>query len=171
MNRFALALLFGLTCAPAHAGVHGSAQQNAINHQNNSGTVNQAPIGGVNHNTQINNNSISEYSFGPGINCPTAGLAFSGAYAGAGDGFSGYSASVSYVMPIGGDIGRACKELAIEITKQRQLDTKLTMIKQCAAFSQAGVVLDVNEFPEFEACKGVRVNGSSSAVNLSGFEQ
>jgi hypothetical protein len=167
MNRLALALIFGLsaTGAPALAG------ERNHNGQSNTGTVNQAPIGGVNHNTQVNNSSISEYSFGPGINCPTAGLAFSSSYAGAGDGFDGYSASVSYVMPLGGDIGSACKELALEITKQRQLDTKLTMIKQCASFASSGIQLDTTEFPEFEQCKGVRINGLSAVSSLSGFEQ
>ncbi|QNJ25914.1 hypothetical protein SynSYN20_01587 [Synechococcus sp. SYN20] len=164
MHRFALPLLLGLSAigAPAFAG--GSAQQNSVNNQNNSGMVNQSPIGGVNHNTQINNNSISEYSFGPGINCPTPGLAFSSSYAGGSGGFDGYSASVSYVMPLGGSIGRACKELAVEIARQRQLDTQVTMIHQCAGFAAQGIQIDVASFPEFSVCSAVQVNGNS-AVN------
>ena len=163
MKRLALPLLLTLTAlgAPAFAG---SAQQNSVNNQNNSGQVNQSPVGGVNHNTQINNNSISEYSFGPGINCPTPGLALSASYAGGSGGFDGYSTSISYVMPLGGAIGDACRELAIEIAKQRQLDTQVTMINQCAIFAAQGVQIDVSAFPEFEACRAVQVNGAS-AVN------
>lgn len=168
MNRLALSLFLGFSAlgAPAFAGhgVQGVAQQNANNHQNNSGHINQAPVGGINHNTQINNNSISEYSFGPGINCPTPGLAFSSSYAGASGGFDGYSASISYVMPLGGDIGAACRDLAVEIARQRQLDTQVTMIHQCASFAAQGVQIDVAAFPEFEACRAIRVNGAS-AVN------
>ncbi len=169
MNRIALSLMLGLSAfsspAFAHKGVQGSAQQNSINHQNNSGQVTQSPIGGVNHNTQINNSSISEFSFGPGINCPTAGIAVSSSYAGGSGGFDGYSASVSYVMPLGGSIGRACKELAQEITRQRQLDTQVTMIQQCATFAAQGIQIDVESFPEFSVCNAVQVNGTSAVTN------
>ena len=67
-------------------------------------------------------------------------------------------------MPLGGAIGDACRELAIEIAKQRQLDTQVTMINQCAIFAAQGVQIDVSAFPEFEACRAVQVNGAS-AVN------
>lgn len=160
MNRFALSLVLGLStvASPALA----DTQQNTTNSQSNSGTVSQSPVGGINHNTQVNNNSISEYSFGPGISCPTPGLAFSSSYAGADGGFNGYSASVSFVMPLGGDIGTACRDLAVEIARQRQLDTKATMIQQCASMATKGIQIDVAQFPEFAVCSAVKVNGVSA---------
>ena len=69
-----------------------------------------------------------------------------------------------FTTPLGGEIGRQCKELVKEITKQRQLDTKVAMIQQCAKFAREGVQLDPIQFPEFAVCSAVTVNGQS-AVN------
>ena len=110
--------------------------------------------------------------FGPGIACPTPELgigAFGGANNAHGGGYSNgannYGATIMFTTPIGGDVGKACKELAQEITRQRQLDTSAGLIKQCAEFARNGVTIDVEQFPEFSVCSAVTVNGRTAVAS------
>lgn len=145
----------------------------AQNTQSNSGTVNLAPMGGSNSNYQINSVSNSQHQFGPGISCPTPELGI-GVFGGANDAFGGgytngatnYGATVMFTTPIGGDVGEACKKLAQEITRQRQLDTSAALIKQCADFARNGVTIDVSQFPEFSVCSAITVDGRSAVASL-----
>ena len=155
----------GVTLAP-------STQNNAQNVQTNSGAVNLAPMGGSNANYQINSVSNSQYGFAPGITCPTPELAF-GAFGGQSNGWgnTGYNTSgnnvggtIMFTMPIGGDTAKYCKELASEIAKQRRLDTEINMIKQCAQLANAGIQINVEEFPDFAVCSAVTVAGGRTAV-------
>lgn len=132
-----------------------------------------AQANSVSSNQGVNNNNAfsSTYSFGPGISCPTPSFAVSTTTAG-GDGWGGgyssgsssYGASVSYIHPIGGDVGAACKELVQGITRQRQLDTDVNMIKVCANLAQSGITVDVKEFPEFAVCSAVVANGRTAVT-------
>ena len=150
------------------ATVNSSAQ----NTQSNSGTVNLAPMGGSNSNYQINSVSNSQHMFGPGIACPTPELgigAFGGndnAYGGGhSNGATNFGATIMFTTPIGGQVGESCRELVAEITRQRQLDTSAALIRQCAEFARAGVMIDVEQFPEFKVCSAVTVNGRTALDN------
>ena len=151
----------------ALAGSANSVSSNqGINNQSNSGTVIQNPSGGSQTNINQNNAYSSTYSFGPGISCPTPSIAASAfgaggsAWGGGHDSGSGsYGASISYIHPLGGDVGKACKELVQEIALQRQLDTKVNLIKVCAHLAQSNITVDVETFPEFEACSAVSAGG------------
>lgn len=152
-----------------------SQQVNAsTNNQNNSGSVNLAPMGGSNANYQINSVSNSQYGFAPGITCPTPELAIgtsggqSNGWASSPNWTSGNNIGVTamFTMPIGGRTAEYCKELVKEIALQRRLDTKINMIKQCAALAGAGITLDVAKFPEFKLCQGVTVASGRSAVPM-----
>lgn len=151
----------------AMAGPNGLAASQASNNtQNNSGAVVLNPSGGTQVNNNVNNAYSSTYSFGPGISCPTPSLAFS-AFGGGSDAYSGgygssgnsYGGSVSYIMPIGGDVGDSCRKLVAEIATQRVLDTKVNMIRVCADLARQGISVSVKDFPEFETCKSVTVSG------------
>ena len=155
--------LLGMVAPASAAGFDADAQvQNSTNSQQNSGSVTLAPSGGTQVNNNVNNAYSSTYSFGPGINCPTPSFAVN-AFGGLGESGSqqstSYGGSISYIMPIGGDIGNACRDHVKEITKQRQLDTKVNMINVCARFAQQGVTIDTAQFPEFKVCEGVTVAG------------
>ena len=175
----ALSLATATLVAPgsAFAGSNGlSAAQSATNSQHNSGSVVLNPSGGTQVNNNVNNAYSSTYSFGPGISCPTPSLAFSAFGGGSEASSSGYSSdgasyggSVSFIMPIGGDVGDACKELAEEITLQRQLDTKVNLIKVCANLAQSGITVDVARFPEFEVCSAVTANGKTAVTTAPVF--
>lgn len=172
-----LAAVMALAPNSAIAGSRGlAASQSATNHQNNSGSVVLNPSGGTQVNNNVNNAYSSTYSFGPGISCPTPSLAFSAFGGGSEASSSGYSSdgvsyggSVSFIMPIGGDVGDACSKLAAEITLQRQLDTKVNLIKVCANLAQSGITVDVARFPEFEACSAVTANGKTAVTTTPVF--
>lgn len=171
-KKLLVGALISFSCSPVLAS-DGSAvvsSNNAQNNQNNNGTVNLSPMGGSNANYQINSVSNSQYGFAPGISCPTPELAF-GAFGGQTNGWgnSGYNTSgnnvggtIMFTTPIGGDIGKHCKELAREIARQRKLDTEVAMIQQCAQFAQAGVTIDPEAFPEFAVCSAITVDGRSA---------
>ena len=156
MKRLLPALLL-LLASPAYAD-----SAAAVNSQNNSGTVVQNPSGGSQTNINQNNAYSSTYGFGPGISCPTPSVAISAFGAGAdanyGGGSSTYGASVSYIAPIGGDIGDSCRELAEEITQQRQLDTAVNLVRACADLARQGIEVDPEVFPDLASCSGVSIN-------------
>ena len=172
---FAALVVTSSFAAPSMAADLSSSSQQvnaAQNTQTNSGSVNLAPMGGSNANYQINSVSNSQFGFGPGIQCPTPELAI-GASSGQSNGWggtpyytSGNSLGVTamFTMPIGGRTAEYCKNLVKEIALQRKLDTKINMIKQCAALAGAGIQLDVEKFPEFKLCAGVTVASGKSAI-------
>lgn len=143
----------------------GQAMSQATNStQNNTGEVFLAPSGGTQVNNNVNNAYSSTYSFGRGYSCPTPSLAFNGFYGGSeasggGNSSTGgaYGGSVSYIMPLGGEIGDACKQNVKEITKQRKLDTQVTMVKVCADFARQGITIDTEAMPEFAICSAITV--------------
>ena len=140
-------------------------------YQTNSGAVNLSPMGGSNANYQINSVSNSEFGFAPGISCPTPELAF-GAFTGQTNGWGGsYSNSgnniggtVMLTMPIGGDTREYCKQLAQQIALQRELDTDLNMIRQCALLAKEKIQVNLEQFPNFDRCAGVMVDGTVAIV-------
>ena len=145
---------------------------NGVNNQSNSGTVIQNPSGGSQTNINQNNAFSSTYSFGPGISCPTPSLAANLNYGGGdawGGGYSSgsgsYGASLSYIHPLGGSIGDACKGLVTEITRQRQLDTDVNLIKVCADMAANGIKIDLKDFPEFKVCESVQAGGRTAVLN------
>lgn len=145
---------------------------NGVNNQSNSGTVIQNPSGGSQTNINQNNAFSSTYSFGPGISCPTPSLAANLNYGGGdawGGGYSSgsgsYGASLSYIHPLGGSIGNACEGLVTEITRQRQLDTDVNLIKVCADMAANNIQIDLKAFPEFKVCESVHANGRTAVLN------
>ena len=174
-----LAAVVALAPSSAIAGHKGvSAAQSATNSQHNSGSVVLNPSGGTQVNNNVNNAYSSTFSFGPGISCPTPSLAFSAFGGGSDASSSGYSSngasyggSVSFIMPISGETGDACRDLAKEITLQRQLDTKVNLIKVCANLAQNNITVDVKTFPEFEACSAVSAGGKVAVTTAPVFSQ
>ena len=165
-KRLLVGALISFSCSPVLANGQStvSSSSNAQNNQNNNGTVNLAPMGGSNSNYQINSVSNSQYQFGPGISCPTPELGI-GAYGGSNSSFdssysngsNNYGATVMFTTPLGGDVGKSCKDLVQEITRQRQLDTDYTMIRKCAELAREGITVDTKRFPAFEVCSAVAV--------------
>ena len=138
----------------------------AQNVQNALGTVNQAPIGGINNNTQYNNSQDTDYGFAPGVYCrgPNLSIGGYGAKADAdtyaspynvGSNATNFGGFVGFNIPLGNSISESCKTLAAEIAKQRQLDTSYNMIKICANLKRDNVAINYETFPEFRVCDSV----------------
>lgn len=138
----------------------------AQNVQNALGTVNQAPIGGINNNTQYNNSQDTDYGFAPGVYCrgPNLSIGGFGAKADAdtyaspynvGSESTNFGGFVGFNIPLGNSISESCKTLAAEIAKQRQLDTSYNMIKICANLKRDNVAINYETFPEFRVCDSV----------------
>ena len=138
----------------------------AQNVQNALGTVNQAPIGGINNNTQYNNSQDTDYGFAPGVYCrgPNLSIGGYGARADAdtyaspynvGSESTNFGGFVGFNIPLGNSIAERCKTLAAEIAKQRQLDTDYNMIKICANLKRENVAINYETFPQFEVCDSV----------------
>lgn len=133
-----------------------SSEQNAeLNQQQEGSLVNQ----------QVNVNNIGSYSFGNGIECATPGIALN-AFGNSFGGDSGLGATVSYVVPLGGKVGRNCRELTTEILKQRQLDTNFALVRQCTEFAKAGVIIDYKRFPQLELCQGISIRQNVSVKQV-----
>ena len=147
-----LAALLLAGALPAQAG-GAAAANNTTNSQSNEGTVTLNPSGGSQTNINNNNAFSSSFSFGPGITCPTASVA-ANAYA---TNLDAYGMSISYIQPIGGQIGRACKDLALEVTKQRQLDTTVQLVKTCAELHRSGVSVNYAQVPDLAICQHISV--------------
>ena len=171
LTTLAAASLFSPGAALADQGL--AASQAATNNQNNASSVVLNPSGGTQVNNNVNNAYSSTYSFGPGISCPTPSLAFS-AFGGASDAWSAgtgsngssLGASVSYIMPLGGETGESCRTLVAEIARQRVLDTQVNMIRVCSELARQQVTVSVSDFPQFEVCRSVTVAGRQ-AVQLN----
>lgn len=159
--------------APAASlGVSAVAPNQAVNSQTASGSVYQSPLGGVNNNYQINNSQDTTLGFGPGIHCRGPNLSVSGFGTGAGtEGYrsSAFGGAVSLIIPLGNAADRACKQLAAEIVRQRQLDTSFTLVKQCAEFVRLGVSVDYTlpEFAALKSCQGINLTVVNQQVTVA----
>jgi hypothetical protein len=137
-----------------------------INQQSATGSVNQSPVGGINSNYQINNTAATDYGFGPGIYCRSPHLSVGGFSSSSSGGMADFSEStfndfggiVALSFPLPSEITSNCKKLAAEIAKQRQLDTQINLIRQCALLKKEGIEFDIAVFPEFEKCSAVKVS-------------
>lgn len=158
--------------SPQALGINVVTPNQAQNTQTATGVVNQAPYGGNNSNYQINNSYDTTYGFAPGIYCrtPSFNIGIYGSGAGSGSyGYDTYGNNFGVVaglnLPIGGSIGRSCEELAAEITKQRQLDTTLNFIKQCAILKKEGIEFNTEIFVAFKDCDAVTLAKNNSVTN------
>lgn len=152
-------------------GVSAVAPNQAVNSQQSSGVVNQSPMGGIFHNTQMNNGQDTSLGFGPGIHCrgPNLSIGLSGSHAGThGYNSSAFGGAVSLSIPLGNAADRACKQLAAEIVRQRQTDTALTLVKQCAELVKLNISFDdtVPEFAMLKPCQRVNLTTVTQQVTI-----
>lgn len=182
MKKIITLIFISLFSSPAFAspnnstfsGVNAVSNNQAVNTQTATGTVNQSPVGGVNSNYQINNSQATDYGFAPGIYCRGANFSVggygSGSNANADNGFntgaSNFGAIALFTIPIGSSISESCKELAKEITRQRKLDTAYNLIKVCSALKKENISVNYEVFPDFKVCEAVSVSNSQSTSNL-----
>lgn len=155
--------------SPNLPGINAVSTNQAVNTQSAIGSVNQAPVGGINNNSQINNSQATDYGFAPGIYCRGSNFAIGGYGSGAnsnGYGSNDYGIIALLNIPLGGNIADNCKTLAREIAKQRQLDTAYTMIKVCSSLKKDNISLNYEVFPDFKICESVNISSKTTIPDL-----
>jgi hypothetical protein len=165
-NTIRLAAVFSATVA-LFSLVHTAAlSQSAVvtNNANPSAAVSTNTTGGTNINYQTNNQWSNEMGFAPGVFCRTPTF-----YIGGGTGQNlgntmdtlnngsyqysqNYNANIGILMPFGSTIVRDCKRLAVQIARDREISSDLSMIRACAALDSEGIIVDSKKFPTLARC-------------------
>tara|TARA_Y100000739_G_C20609496_1_gene467681 strand:+ start:1646 stop:2272 length:627 start_codon:yes stop_codon:yes gene_type:complete len=144
---------------------------NKINSQTNSSTVtnNTSPSassttsGGTSINYQTNSSFSNDLGFGPGIICRTPSFNINSSVANSDStnfsalGDSGtrgdqISASMGIVIPFGSGTMDSCKDLAKQISVDKQISSQLSMIRACASLQKEGIKVDPEKFPLLSKC-------------------
>lgn len=144
---------------------------NKINSQTNSSTVtnNTSPSassttsGGTSINYQTNSSFSNDLGFGPGIICRTPSFNLNSSVANSDStnfsalGDSGtrgdqISASMGIVIPFGSGTMDSCKDLAKQISVDKQISSQLSMIRACASLQKEGIKVDPVKFPLLSKC-------------------
>ena len=144
---------------------------NKINSQTNSSTVtnNTSPSassttsGGTSINYQTNSSFSNDLGFGPGIICRTPSFNINSSVANSDStnfsalGDSGtrgdqISASMGIVIPFGSGTMDSCKDLAKQISVDKQISSQLSMIRACASLQKEGIKVDPVKFPLLSKC-------------------
>jgi hypothetical protein len=165
-NTIRLAAVFSATVA-LFSLVHTAAlSQSAVvtNNANPSAAVSTNTTGGTNINYQTNNQWSNEMGFAPGVFCRTPTF-----YIGGGTGQNlgntmdtlnngsyqysqNYNANIGILMPFGSTIVRDCKRIAVQIARDREISSDLSMIRACAALDSEGIIVDSKKFPTLARC-------------------
>lgn len=163
------ALIFGSASIAAEpTSIQAISPNQSINNQSATGSVNQSPVGGINSNYQINNSANTDFGFGIGIYCRGMHLTVGGfgsssasrLFNNSQSTFDDLGGAIGLSIPLPSEVSSNCKKLAQEIVKQRQLDTQLNLIKQCAILKKDGITFDVAVFPEFAKCDSVKITSN-----------
>lgn len=172
-NRFLVFTVAALLAvAPALADTTSNSSTMTVNPTNslsvNPTTNQQATTANV--STQINNQNLGANSYGGGVTCQSAQIAFGGygARQSSNVGLTNSNAGVSveYLAPVGNNGGKACAAIAQEMLRARKLDNSFTTVEKCADFARSGVVLDPVIYPELShACSGIRVTSAPHQAN------
>ena len=144
---------------------------NKIYSQTNSSTVtnNTSPSassttsGGTSINYQTNSSFSNDLGFGPGIICRTPSFNINSSVANSDStnfsalGDSGtrgdqISASMGIVIPFGSGTIESCRDLAKQISIDKQISSQLSMIRACASLDQEGIRVDPIKFPLLSKC-------------------
>ena len=144
---------------------------NKINSQTNSSTVtnNTSPSassttsGGTSINYQTNSSFSNDLGFGPGIICRTPSFNINSSVANSDStnfsalGDSGtrgdqISASMGIVIPFGSGTMDSCKDLAKQISVDKQISSQLSMIRACASLQKERIKVDPEKFPLLSKC-------------------
>ena len=62
------------------------------------------------------------------------------------------SASMGIVIPFGSNVHDSCKNLAKQISVDKQISSQLSMIRACASLDKEGIAVDPIKFPLLSKC-------------------
>ena len=140
------------------------AQTNSSTVTNNtSPSATSTTSGGTSINYQTNSSFSNDIGFGPGIICRTPSFNINSSIANSdAENFSALgssgttgdqvSASMGIVIPFGSGVNDSCRDLANQISVDKQISSQLSMIRACASLDKEGIIVDPNKFPLLSKC-------------------
>ena len=130
---------------------------------NTSPSASSTTSGGTSINYQTNSSFSNDLGFGPGIICRTPSFNINSSVANSDStnfsalGDSGtrgdqISASMGIVIPFGSGTIESCRDLAKQISVDKQISSQLSMIRACASLDKEGIRVDPIKFPLLSKC-------------------
>lgn len=156
MRRLITTLLLTSLTLPAYAGGTYSTTVNSDDLNNvQKNETEQENIGVINQTSVYSVGQASTYRI-DSIVCPKPALVLSGATSGGNDYNSTYSVSGSVVLPLGGNVGKLCKDAFEARTIHYQLSNEVAVSKECSQLIAANIDLNSQQFPLLsQYCSGV----------------
>ncbi|NJK55497.1 MAG: hypothetical protein HC939_05660 [Pleurocapsa sp. SU_5_0] len=147
-------------------------EQTLDNDQNNAAAINQTGIYNVGDAATYKIQDLG----GRNVVCPKSSLIVGSGYNSAeGINFgenSSYAINASFIVPLGGKLGKACEEMGQALARKAQYDLEIINARSCAELISAGISLNSEKFPTLSVvCDGVslvenNINQSKSSVQL-----
>lgn len=147
-------------------------EQTLDNDQNNAAAINQTGIYNVGDAATYKIQDLG----GRNVVCPKSSLIVGSGYNSAeGINFgenSSYAINASFIVPLGGKLGKACEEMGQALARKAQYDLEIINARSCAELISAGISLNSEKFPTLSVvCDGVslvenNINESKNSVQL-----
>lgn len=147
-------------------------EQTLDNDQNNAAAINQTGIYNVGDAATYKIQDLG----GRNVVCPKSSLIVGSGYNSAeGINFgenSSYAINASFIVPLGGKLGKACEQMGQALARKAQYDLEIINARSCAELISAGISLNSEKFPTLSVvCDGVslvknNINQSNDSVQL-----
>ena len=131
-------------------------EQTLDNDQNNAAAINQTGIYNIGDSATYKIQGLG----GRNVVCPRPSFIIGSGF-NSNDGInfednSSYAFNASFIVPLGGTLGKTCEEMATTIARKTQYDLEIINARSCAELLNAGINLNSQNFPTLsEVCKGV----------------
>lgn len=163
----AISLALIMSLLPTTAFANGTTSVNSDNLRNNQNNeTEQENVGVINQTSVYSVGNASRYGI-DSIYCPRPSAVISGATSGGNDYNNTYSISGSFILPLGGRIGRLCEEAFEARTIHYQLSNEVAVSKECSQLLAAGLNLNSAQFPLLsQYCEGVGTKKESLLIEV-----
>ena len=131
-------------------------EQTLDNDQNNAAAINQTGIYNIGDSATYKIQGLG----GRNVVCPRPSFIVGSGF-NSSDGISfednsSYAFNASFIVPLGGSLGKTCEGMASTIARKTQYDLEIINARSCAELLGAGIELNSENFPTLsEVCKGV----------------
>lgn len=138
-------------------------EQTLDNDQNNAASINQTGIYNIGDSATYKIQGLG----GRNVVCPRPSfIVGSGFNSSNGINFgdnSSYALNASFIVPLGGDLGKTCEGMANTISRKTQYDLEIINARSCSELLNAGIQLSAGNFPTLaEVCQGVSLSKSQA---------
>ncbi|MEL6928495.1 MAG: hypothetical protein AAFO95_07665 [Cyanobacteria bacterium J06600_6] len=139
-------------------------EQTLDNDQNNAAAINQTGIYNIGDSATYKIQGLG----GRNVVCPRPSfIVGSGFNSTDGINFeenSSYAFNASFIVPLGGELGKTCEGMATTISRKTQYDLEIINARSCAELLNAGIQLKAGNFPTLaEVCEGVSIGNQQAS--------